>query len=142
MFEVRKAIGFGALALIMCCGFLITGAASSASAAGRNWTTLLVFHGAKHQACKVSVDDGEAWRVFTRLDGRNASTRVQAGLTVTKNGSETSRTWLSGWVSKGTVSSVGSVKLPRRAGWGLNAWTGGEQEGSGADFKADQVGRC
>lgn len=142
MTEVRKAIGFGALALILCCGFLIAGAASSASAASRNWTTLLVFHGAKHQACKVSVDDGQTWRVFTRLDGRKASSRVQAGMTVTKDGSETDRTWLSGWVEEGTVSRVGSVKLPRRAGWGLSAWTGGEQAGSGADFKAHQVGRC
>lgn len=142
MTEVRKAIGLGALALIMCCGVLVTGAASSASAAGRDWTTLLVLHGAKHQACKVSVDDGRAWRVFTRLDGRNASSRVKAGMTVTRNGSGTGRNWLSGWVNGGTVSRVGYVNLPRRAGWGLSAWTGVEQAGSGAGFKAYQVGRC
>jgi hypothetical protein len=120
-----------------------TAAPSAASAqAGRSWTTVTSLGGAKQQACKVSVAGGAAWRIYNRLDARNAGSRVRASMTVTRGGATTSRVWNSGWVHKGDISSTGTVRLARAAGYGLQFTLAADQMGNGGLVKARSIRLC
>ncbi|WP_148575619.1 hypothetical protein [Nocardioides caldifontis] len=112
----------------------------AAQAAGNDWKTLSTFDGGKVQACKVATKSGD-WKVKLRVDARKAKSKVTGMAYVTKNGDELAN-WTSGWVKKGKVSSVGTVKLPRGKAYTLDAGIGGTNAGNGASFKAKNVPGC
>src|SRR5689334_19000797 len=84
----------------------------TSSEAATSWSTLGRLDGAKHQACKVVVNDGADWRIKNRVVNGNRA-KVGAGMIVQKNGEDTQRTWSSGLVRRGATSPVGSVTMPR-----------------------------
>ncbi len=118
-----------------------TVAVSSADAAqGKSWTTTRTWFGAKVQACKVSVRQGEAWRIYGRVvNGQQA--KVGAGLTVLK-GEKTTSSWRSGLVAKGKTSQVGSVLLPRNSSHRLEGTVYRAQMGDSGPEQASKIGRC
>jgi hypothetical protein len=118
-------------------------AASSADArAARSWTTIQRLGGAKQEACKVSADGGSTWKVYNRVDARNAGDRVQARMTVTHNGVSTWRKWSSGWVHKGTISDVGTFTIPRASGYGISHSISADNMGNGGEMTAAGIGHC
>jgi hypothetical protein len=106
----------------------------------KSWTTISKWEGAKQQACKVPARNGEAWKIYSRLvNGKKA--KIGAGLIVMK-GDVTRMTWRSGLVAKGKTSKVGSVVLPKKAGYTLEAFQFQSQMGDGGPVKAKEIGRC
>ena len=87
---------------------------------------------AKQQACKKSIDNGGAWRIFNRLDSSKVTGgRLRATMTVLHNNHTTNRSWESGWVRKGTISDVGTVVIPREPGYSLAMSLAADQAGNG-----------
>ena len=119
-----------------------TSAAPTDARAANSWTTIHRIVGAKGQACKVSANGGASWKIYNRVDGRNATGRSQAQMWVTRNGVDTPRTWSSGWVRRGTVSAVGSVMVPRAPGYAIQHGIGTDQMGTGGQVSAATIGRC
>jgi hypothetical protein len=117
-------------------------AASSEAPAAKSWTTVLRLNGAKAQACKVSVDGGASWRIYNRLDARNATTRTQAQMWVTHDGVDTRRKWSSGWVARGNISAVGSLLVPRAPGYVIQHSLSADQSGTGGEVRAADIGHC
>lgn len=122
------------------------GLASAAQAhpnAGRTWTTIEVLGKGKQEACKVSANGGNAWKIYNRLDSRKAGGKLEATLTVTKKSKPTSRTWDSGYVKAGHISAVGTVLLPRTGtGFGLLMTIHGENFGNGGIVKIATIKHC
>ncbi len=96
----------------------------------------------RRQACKVSVDSGASWRIYNRVDARNATMRTQARMWVTRDGVDTWRKWNSGWVGWGTISAVGSLVVPRAPGFVIQHSLFADQSGTGGDVRAADIGRC
>ena len=111
-------------------------------AAAKSWTTVHRLNGAKAQACKVSVDGGASWRIYNRVDARNATTRTQARMWVTHDGVDTRRKWSSGWVGRGTISAVGSLLVPRAPGYVIEHSLSADQSGTGGQVRAADIGHC
>jgi hypothetical protein len=120
---------------------VLTGPALSAHAAGPNWKTLVTFEGAKIQACKVPTTETGPWKVKLRVDARHATTRV-SGAGYAMKDAKTLDSWTSGWVTRGHLSSVGTVKLPQGPKSALNAGLGGGQMGDGGSFTNKQIPHC
>ncbi len=133
---LSRAAAAAALAL------LVTGPALSADAAGTNFKTLAKSAGGKIQACKVKTPDGGPWKVKVRVDATGASTRVNGRAFVTKDGAATPQKWKSGWVTKGHVSDVGTVKLQPGRHYVLTATIGTDDMGTGATFAAGDLRGC
>jgi hypothetical protein len=133
---LTRAAAVAALAL------LVTGPALSADAAGNNFKTLAKSAGGKIQACKVNTPDGAPWKVKLRVDATAASTRVNGRAFVTKDGATTPQKWKSGWVTKGHVSDIGTVKLQRGQKFMLNAGIGTDNMGTGGTFAAGDLRGC
>ncbi len=131
-----RAAAIAALALVA------TGPALSADAAGHHWKNLATTAGGKIQACKVATTHTGPWKVRLRVDASKATTRVNGTAWVTKNGDNTGQKWKSGWVAKGHVSDVGTVKLPRGKAYVLNAGIGTSQMGNGGSFAAGDLRAC
>lgn len=137
---IRTAVGFLAAAAVLA----PTSAAASAHAApGKDWTTVETLNRAKHQACKVSVDEGTAWKIYNRVDARRlARGRVAATLTATRSGEPTTRGWESGWVRHGNLSDVGTFKVPKQGAWALEMSLYADQSGTGGELAVSDIGRC
>ena len=117
--------------------------APAANAQANHWTVIERSNRAKHDACKVSVNNGTAWKVFNRLDSRQATGgRLRAAMTATLNGADTQRKWASGWVRKGHLSAVGSVIMPRQPGRRLVMTLAGDNSGSSGTIATAAIGRC
>ena len=117
-------------------------AVPTASDAANSWTTLERMDGAKHQACKVVVDDGASWKIKNRLVNGNQA-RVGAGMKVMRNDEATNRVWSSGLIRRGETSAVGSVKMPRGDDrYSLIASIYGAHSGSGSTVTIGEIGRC
>ena len=116
--------------------------AAADAAAAKSWTTVHRLNGAKAQACKVSVDGGASWRIYNRVDARNATTRTQAQMWVTRDGVDTRRKWSSGWVGRGTISAVGSLLVPRAPGYVIEHSLSADQSGTGGTVRAADIGHC
>jgi hypothetical protein len=114
----------------------------SADAAGRNWKTLSTFDGGKIQACKIATTDTGPWKIKLRVDATKATERVRGTAFVTKNDAPDGDHWKSGWVAKGKISDVGTVKLPRGKAYALGAGIGGMNAGNGDSFKAGDIRGC
>ena len=110
---------------------------------GKSWTTIERGFGAKHQACKVSINGGDAWKIYNRLNSSKVTGgRLRASMTRTKGGEMTSHDWQSGWVRKGHISDVGFVTMPRKPGIGLAMSLAGDNAGTGGVVKPSEIGRC
>jgi hypothetical protein len=119
----------------------LAGPALAAHASGEDWKTMATSAGGKVQACKVATTATGPWKVKLRIDATHATTRVE-GAGYAMKGSKTIDAWKSGWVTKGHVSAVGTVKLPRGKNYTLSAGIGTGQMGDGGSFAAGQIRGC
>lgn len=134
----------GAATALVVIAPIATASAAQASVA-RHWTTIETIGGGKQEACKVLAKGGKAWMISSRLDAHQvkaASGKLEATLTVMLHGKPTKRVWDSGWVNPGHISSVGTITLPRAAGYGLMMTIHGTDFGSGGTPKIANIGRC
>ena len=116
--------------------------APASSAAARQWGPLQRLDGASRlQACKVPAGD-TAWRVWVRVNNRGGDQWVKGTMTVIRNGVRTDRRWASARIAAGDVSAAGSVLLPRRAGWYLEATLSAAQMGGGGEYTAGRIRGC
>lgn len=116
-----------------------------ASIAVKRWTTIETIALGKQQACKVSSNLGTAWTIYNRLDThavKAGSGPLEATLRVTYQGKPTTRFWDSKYVTPGHYSTVGTVVLPRRAGWYLTMTIHGTDFGNGGEPKIASIGLC
>jgi len=117
-------------------------AAPGAQQAGRSWTTIETMQHAKHQACKVRINDDTAWRIYNRLDSRNATgPRLRAGMITTEAGA-TAYSWTSGWTRRGELSTVGSVIKPDGSAYKLEMSLNGDNAGKGGAIRPRAIGLC
>jgi hypothetical protein len=114
---------------------------AGAHAQARHWKTLSSIDGGKIQACKVATTKTGPWKIKLRVDASRATTKVNGSAYVTKNDKNVDH-WKSGWVSKGHLSGIGTVKLPRGSAYGFNAGIGASQAGNGGSFKPGQIRAC
>lgn len=120
---------------------VLTGPALSADAGTLNWKTLVLFDGGKAQACKVPTTATGPWKVHLRIDASKATTRVESNTAVVK-GQNTIDTWQSGWVAKGHISAIGTVRMPRGAAYTLSVGLDNGQAGNGGSFASTQIPHC
>jgi len=133
---VSRAAATAALAL------LVTGPALSADAAGLHFKTLSSTVGGKIEACKLATTDTGPWKVKLRVDASQAKAHVNGNAWVTEDNVKTGQKWKSGWVAKGHVSDVGTVRLPRGKQFVLNAGIGTDNMGNGGTFTAGDLRGC
>jgi len=110
---------------------------------GRRWPNYLAMYRAtgrpEHLAqARTRADE----YLKLRVDARHASAHVKGSAFVTDDGTATGSKWRSGWVAKGDVSAVGTVRLPRGKVFDLNAGIGTDQMGNGGTFKAGDIRGC
>jgi hypothetical protein len=120
----------------------LTGPALAAHASGNDWKTLSTSAGGKLQACKIATTATGPWKIKLRVDATDASTSVNGRAWVTKGDVATDQKWKSGWVAKGHISDVGTVRLPRGSQYTLNAGIGTHNMGNGGTFRPAQVRAC
>lgn len=139
----RLAVGsLGVLAVAVPIASVNASASPAAPLGGRSWTTIETMQHAKHQACKVPVNNGTAWRIYNRLDSRNATgPRLRASMTVLEAGAP-AYSWTSGWVHRGDLSAVGSVFMPRTPAYKLEMSIAGDNAGNGGPVSPRDIGRC
>ena len=136
----RLAVGVVATAAALAPVLVVVPAANAQT---NSWTVIERANKARHGACKVSVNEGASWKVYNRLDSRQATGgRLRATMTVTVFGASTSRKWASGWVRRGHLSAVGSVIMPRKPGRQLVMTLAGDNSGSGGTVAVGAIGRC
>jgi hypothetical protein len=120
---------------------VLTGPALSAHAGTLNWKTLVPFDGGKTQACKIPTTPTGPWKVRLRVDASKATSKVESTVSVLK-GTKTVDTWHSGWVAKGHISAIGSVRMPRGAAYTVSAGLDNGQAGNGGGFASTQIPHC
>jgi hypothetical protein len=113
----------------------------AAQASGNSWTTLSTFNGGRIQACKVATTKTGPWKVKVRVDARNAKSKVNGSASVAK-GTDQVDHWESGWVSKGSVSAIGTLKLPRGSAYTFGAGIATANAGNGGAFEAGKITGC
>ena len=125
-----------AVALALGSSVIVTAAPAQAAA---SWQTLSTIEDARHQACKVPVSDGTAWRVRLRVVNRN-DFGVQGRATVLDGSTTTDRTWTAAaW--RAATRPTGAVRAgrgDRRHG----AHFGAEGFGGGGTFRVADIRRC
>ncbi len=131
-----RAVTATALSLALCSPAL------SAHAQGNSWKALVTFEGGRVQACKVPTTATGPWKVKVRLNGSKASQKLRGSATTFKGTDATAQTWASGWVARGDVSSIGTVKLRRGSAYSLSVSLSESQAGTGGSFKARQIPAC
>jgi hypothetical protein len=131
-----RAVTATALSLALCSPAL------TAHAQGNSWKALVTFEGGKVQACKVPTTATGPWKVKLRLNGSGASQKLRGSATAFKGTHATAQTWSSGWVAKGHVSSIGTVKLARGSAYSLSVGLSASQAGTGGSFTAGQIRAC
>jgi hypothetical protein len=133
---VSRAVAVAAAAVLVTVPSL-----GAAHAAGNSWKTLSTFDGGKIQACKVATTKTGPWKVKLRVDAHDAKSRVNGSAWVTKSGDDVA-SWKSGWVNKGDVSAIGTLKLPRGSAYALNAGIATANAGNGGTFTAGDIRGC
>jgi hypothetical protein len=136
----------GALATLAVAAPVTTATAAQAHTqahAAKSWTVVETGFKAKHEACKVSINGGDGWRIYNRLDSRKVTGgRLRASMTVTHNDAKTSHTWTSGWVHEGDLSAVGSIAIQRKPGYGLEMSLAGDNAGNGGSLTPANIHLC
>ena len=113
----------------------------AAQAAGNSWQTLSSFNGGRIQACRVATTKTGPWKVELRVDATRAKSKVNGSAHVTKGTAEIAH-WASGWVAKGHVSAVGTVRLPRGSGYAVNVGIATTNAGNGGSVTAGKIQHC
>jgi hypothetical protein len=134
--RTRLAIGAAAAAVA------ITTTVAAPASAANSWGLLSNLDGSKLQACKVSVRDGQAWKVKLRVNGEAAELRTKGRAVALHDGAVTDRRWRSGWVAAGHTSAVGAVLIPRQAGWTLEFSHSADEFGGGGEASPGALRRC
>lgn len=131
-------------ALVASAALVVVAPVSGANAAGNSWTTIETLAKGKQQACRVLVDDGKAWKIKNRLDTRKVTDKgeLRATLRVQYKGKDTKQYWSSGYLTKGKVSKVGVIYLPRKANYTLLMTIDGKQFGDGGNPSIRKIGGC
>jgi hypothetical protein len=140
MSVVRRA-AIGALAAL---ALVIAGPALSANAAHKpyHFQTLASINGAHVQACRIPTKASKPVTIKIRVNANKASGKVNGVGDATHNGTRVGKQWTSGWVHKGHVSSVGTVKVARGATYALDAGIGTGAMGNGGSFKTSAIRTC
>ena len=118
----------------------VSSADAAPERAAMKWSKIATWEGATQQACKKSVKNAKAWKVYTRVvNGRKAE--VGVGLQVLKDDkiTKTARTPITG---KGKTSKVGSVVLPIGAAWTMDAFQFQGQMGDGGPVSIKKIRKC
>jgi len=142
-----RVIGAAAAASVLLFPLSATATATAAPddtarAAGKNWETIGNMSGALHQACRVPVANGAKWRIYNRVDARQADDRTGARMKVLHKGIPTGALWKSGWVTPDNISAVGSVLMPRKPGYSLEGGMHDDTGGFGGVVKVASLNRC
>lgn len=116
---------------------LVTAAPASAAP---DWGTLSTVENATLQACTVSVDGGDAYRVRLRVRNGN-DFRVRSTVTVERGGEATDRVWKSGWV-RGGDTATGQVRAGTGAAWSLNFSFSADEFGGGGTKAVSRLRSC
>ncbi len=122
-------------------GLAATLAAAAPAAAANDWGTLDRLDDAKLQACKVSADGGDAWKVKLRVKNGN-DYRVKSTARVYESGNATDSRWASGWVGRGDTSSVGSVTMGLGSAWRVSFSLSADQLGGGGERGPGSIRGC
>jgi len=140
MTVVRRS-ATGALAAL---ALVIAGPALSANAAHRtfHFQTLASISGAKVQACRIPGPVSKPVTIKLRVNATKATGRVSGVGSATHNGNRVGRTWTSGWVRKGHISPVGTVRVPRGTTYALDSGIGTGAMGNGGSFQARSIRTC
>jgi hypothetical protein len=115
--------------------------AAGAHAQGNHWTTVAHLDGGKVEACKKATTPSGPWLIKLRVDSRKATERLAGSAYVAKNAKNVDH-WRSGWVAKGHLSSVGTVRLPRGSAYTFSAGIETGQSGTGASVKPGRLATC
>ena len=139
---LTRIAAVSATAAILALPTLTAASAGAAPAApAKKWGVIAKAWGAKQQACKVSVKDGEAWKVFTRVvNGRTAE--VGVGLMVNLDGESTDIRFATPLTGKGKTSKAGSVVLPVADGYTLAAFQFQGAMGDGGEIAIGKIRAC
>lgn len=134
----RLAAVSATAAIIAAPAFLASSA--EAAPAAKKWGVVAKAWGAKQQACKVSIQGGDAWKVFTRVvNGRTAE--VGVGLIVRVDGEEADR-FSTPLTKKRKTSKAGSVVLPVAEGYVLEAFQFQGGMGNGGEVSIAKIRKC
>lgn len=116
---------------------------SGATAASYHWGNPVSFEGATLQVCKVPTTKTGPWAVHVRLNATRAKSKVSGLARVEKGTHPTSAGWQTkSYIPRGTVSRVGTFKLPRGSAYNVAGGIGGGQMGNGGVFTAKQIPHC
>lgn len=122
-------------------GLVATLSTALPASAANDWGVLSDLEDAKLQACKVSADGGDAWKIKLRVKNGNGY-RVKSTARVFDDGAATDSRWASGWVRRRETSPVGSVKMGRGATWTVSFSLSADQFGGGGERGSDSINRC
>ena len=140
----RISVGV-ATALVVLAPLSAAQAAPARASLAKHWTTIETIGkpAGKQQACRVLVNSGRDWKIYNRLnDSRVTGGKLEATLTVSKNGVATKASWDSGYVRPGHISKVGTLILPRKPGNGLIMTIHGTSFGNGGIVKIKHIAHC
>lgn len=106
--------------------------AGQAQAAGHNYGVVVKLESARLKACRTPIRQGHAFRVYAVLDNTadtqgeavSATMTVRVTMTVTKRGTTTPESLETGRMKGGKAPKVYHLVVPRRAAFGLKAFTG------------------
>lgn len=116
--------------------------AHAAAQQSLHWQTLGSIDGGKVQACRIRTAPSDPWLIKLRVDATKASQRVRGTGQATHSGRHIGHGWASGWVKKRTRSPLGTVRVPRGAGYELEATISVSQAGGGTGLDAGSVTTC
>jgi len=144
--DMRRLAASAALTLtiLLLTTFAVAGPATAEPAPGspRTYGTLLTYHQAKMQACKVLIRDGAAWQVWVRGNNSNGAHGHLFSAQVIDRQDEVRARWQAR-PGAGQVSDPTPLVVRRNAGWMLTAAMGelsGEALGGG--WTMDQLRVC
>ena len=120
----------------------LTGPALSAHGAGYHFQSLFYVSGGSVQACRVPAASTKPFTIKVRVDARRATSRVSGVAWASHNDIQVGKKWSSGWVNKGTVSTVGTVYVPRGTAYRLSAGIGTGGMGNGGNVKPANLQYC
>jgi hypothetical protein len=115
---------------------------ADAASSGRHFETLASVSDGTVQACRIPTRPSKPVIIKLRVDATKATGRVSGLGQATKGENPVGKAWKSGWVKKGTRSSVGEVRVPRGAGYALMAGIGTGAMGDGGTFTVKSIRLC
>jgi len=136
---VRTLSGAAAAAALV---LTLTVPAGAAQARGNDWTRVTTLDHARLQACRDATTKDGPWKIRLRVNAKRATTAVKASAEAQKQGEQVGRTWRSGWIRPGQVSTIGTVRLPRGSAYQLATQLESHSSGVGVVGSGRRIGRC